>query len=680
MDGLRKTSAGHRHKAEDKTALGVDADADADTRRGAPIPGLAGTDSNITIDGVPSAHIETIQMTVPGAHIEDGGVTISCRDLSYYFDKVIPPDNRKDKMLVAVGLQKPRTEAKFLLDNLNFSIRPKTMIALMGPSGAGKTTLLDVIAGLKNTGTITGDILFNGEERPRSFKRITGYVQQTNVLPSTLTVWETLYYTALLKLEEGLSDAAKRKRVDEVVALLGLGKCRETVIGSHLSRGISGGQAKRVTIGIELIHNPLILFLDEPTTGLDSATSYDVMKQVRKIADTGKSVVCTIHQPSTDVFAMFDKLLLLVAGRLVYLGKPMEAIPYFEKFGFPYDSAMNPADYLISVTGPGTGHGTRLVDGPEVASGFFAEEYVKSTLAEAGLVSAMDAARHRGDPKETKLREEAPSFVTSFAFSTRVMLRRSFKMHLREPTFLSTRIYQNVLTALIMLSIYYNLGTDATGRYDRVNVLFFMVTVAGLSSFKFLSGMFEERALFIRERSSGTYRVSSYFVTLWLTEFPFSVISLTLFSLIVYFGVGLNLSAGRFFYFVIIMILTQEVGLAFAQTFAGLSSTFEGATALCSITLTLYMLMSGYLINLDNIPNYWIWAYYTNFMAYALNGLIVNEFSGQVYGGVPGSVVIDDRGADVVSQGANVAILCGLMAAFRSFAYLGMRFVRHDQR
>jgi ATP-binding cassette, subfamily G (WHITE), member 2 len=191
----------------------------------------------------------------------------------------------------------------------------------MGPSGCGKTTLLDILAGRKTVGRLEGELLYGGVSPSRTFlRRYTGYVEQFDTLVDTLTVEEMLMYTAELKLPPTVTREEKQRRVDQLIERLGLGVCRNTRIGSPLQRGISGGQAKRVNIGIALITEPRVLFLDEPTTGLDSFTSHEIVKVVRDVSEAGVTVCATIHSPTEGSFKLFDMLILMLQGKIVYLG------------------------------------------------------------------------------------------------------------------------------------------------------------------------------------------------------------------------------------------------------------------------------------------------------------------------------------------------------------------------
>lgn len=271
--------------------------------------------------------------------------------------------------------------------------------------------------------------------------------------------------------------AAIARQVDALIVELGLASCADVLIGNEMNRGISGGQAKRVNIGLELVTSPAILFLDEPTSGLDSQRALDVMRVVRSICDRGTTVICTVHQPSSDIYALFDRLLLLVAGEVVYLGEADRAVAYFQQFGFEYHAGMNPADFVIGVTSEVSHNAQRMVAGPVVEKGFFAETYKKSAIAELRKVSAM-RAREVGVTRQ--LRPEEEKFLNGVLYNIQVIWARSLVKCLRDPAFLRSRVIMPVVVALIFMLVYLQSPYNSQGVRNResliqLTVMFFTI-------------------------------------------------------------------------------------------------------------------------------------------------------------------------------------------------------------
>jgi len=275
------------------------------------------------------------------------------------------------------------SSGKVILEDISAFILAGEMCALMGKSGAGKTTLLDLLSQrllVTSAEQVTGSISYDGIDSYSSINSSNNrtsypnynnttishsffaYVPQFNVLNGSLTVLETLRYAAAFKLDEWMATSTKEERVLSIINMLGLKEVQDSLIGSMDDRGISGGQLKRVSIAIEIISLPILLYLDEPTTGLDSFTSLEVMSAVRNMTNMNQAVtLCTIHQPSTELFELFDRLLLLANGRVLYFGPTSGVIDYFMScpWGFDYQVTSNPADFIISIaTGSKTKSGS----------------------------------------------------------------------------------------------------------------------------------------------------------------------------------------------------------------------------------------------------------------------------------------------------------------------------------
>ncbi|KAL8206728.1 UNVERIFIED_CONTAM: hypothetical protein K2H54_021657 [Gekko kuhli] len=221
--------------------------------------------------------------------------------------------------------------------------------AILGPTGSGKSSLLDILATRKDPHGLTGEILINGYPQPPKFKCMSGYVVQEDIVMGTLTVRENLEFSAALRLPSSMSSKEKKERVDQIIMELGLTKVADAKVGTPFTRGISGGEKKRVCIGLELITDPPILFLDEPTTGLDSSTANGVMELLKRMSLSGKTIIFSIHQPRYSIFKLFDSVTLLAAGRLVYHGLVDKVLPYFLSLGFVCEAYNNPADFLMDI-------------------------------------------------------------------------------------------------------------------------------------------------------------------------------------------------------------------------------------------------------------------------------------------------------------------------------------------
>ncbi|QDZ19336.1 ABC transporter [Chloropicon primus] len=264
-----------------------------------------------------------------------------------------------------ICVPKRETFTKSVLRNVAGTIKGGEMYALLGPSGAGKTTLLDVISRRKTVGDIRGEILFDGKKISNlRLKTETAYIQQQDVLLGYFTVHEYILFHAFLKLPKWVTSKQKKMRCTYAIQKLGLEKCMHSRIGEPLKRGVSGGERKRVCIALGLLTEPKCLFLDEPTSGLDSHISLEVMRVVKSLSNDGRTVICTIHQPSQVIYTLFDNLILLQNGEVAYWGAGKEvAEDFFYQLGFPKEGYDNTAEYLLSVVSgavkSGKGHSSQ---------------------------------------------------------------------------------------------------------------------------------------------------------------------------------------------------------------------------------------------------------------------------------------------------------------------------------
>ena len=239
-----------------------------------------------------------------------------------------------------------------ILSSVTGCIQPGQIMAIMGASGAGKSTFLDILARKSKRGIVSGSLMVNGRQVSKSeYKAMVGFVDQEDTLMSTLTVYETVLYSALLRLPRDMSLEAKKLRTLETMHELGILGIRDSRIGSSGHRSISGGEKRRVSIACELVTSPSILLLDEPTSGLDAYNAHNVIESLVALAKNyNRTVVFTIHQPRSNIVALFDRLVVLAAGRTVYSGSYAKCPAYFESIGYPCPLGFNIADYLSKHT------------------------------------------------------------------------------------------------------------------------------------------------------------------------------------------------------------------------------------------------------------------------------------------------------------------------------------------
>ncbi|XP_068691451.1 broad substrate specificity ATP-binding cassette transporter ABCG2-like isoform X2 [Montipora foliosa] len=378
------------------------------------------------------------------------------------------------------GIKKERQ----IIKNLSGLLQPG-LNAILGPTGSGKTTLLDILAGRKDRKHLSGVVLVNGQKQPENFKCITGYVVQDDVVMGTLTVRENLHFSASLRLSRKLSKRERSKRVEETLSDLGLFHVAESKVGNEFIRGISGGERKRTNIGMELILAPSVLFLDEPTTGLDAATAVSVVQLLQGLGHRGKTVIMSIHQPRYSIFKTFDTISLLSNGEFVYQGPANQAMKYFE-------------DIETTVVSMGEGHSsTKPPNLPEIFRksqfGKIVQDSTKPILEEFSA-SQGSVVVSEGD----KI-----TYATSFCSQLVTVFGRAAKNILRNPQTSIVQLIVMIIFALIVGAIYYQLKGDEHGIQNRVGVFFFLVmnTVFGnLSAVE----------LFVKKRPTFNTRISEW--------------------------------------------------------------------------------------------------------------------------------------------------------------------------
>ncbi|KAF5832191.1 hypothetical protein DUNSADRAFT_11998 [Dunaliella salina] len=266
-------------------------------------------------------------------------VTVSLHNVCAYVPVLVTPDSKNQN-------DGPK-ERKVLFDCCGV-VEPGEVLALMGPSGSGKSTLLQVLGG-RSTCRISGDMLFNGAPLTKNVKKRLGFVTQDDVLFAELTVYETLFFSAMLRLPRSWPKQKKLDRVEMVMTILGIQKCRDTIIGNSMMRGVSGGERKRVSIGAELLINPSVLFLDEPTSGLDSTTALKLVQTMRQLASGGRTVIASIHQPSSRLYQQMDKLMLLSEGYILYYGHTLAAAHWLAIAGHPLPFGVSVPDHILDL-------------------------------------------------------------------------------------------------------------------------------------------------------------------------------------------------------------------------------------------------------------------------------------------------------------------------------------------
>ncbi|XP_061439051.1 broad substrate specificity ATP-binding cassette transporter ABCG2-like isoform X4 [Rhineura floridana] len=510
--------------------------------------------------------------------------------------------------------------------------------AILGPTGSGKSSLLDILATRKNPKGLSGDILINGFPLPPNFKCISGYVVQDDVVMGTLTVRENLEFSAALRLPLSMSIKEKDERVNTVIKELDLSKVADSKVGTYFIRGVSGGERKRTCIGLELITHPTVLFLDEPTTGLDASTANAVLLLLKKMSEQGRTIIFSIHQPRYSIYKLFDSLTLLAAGRLLYHGPCENALPYFKTLGYVCEPYNNPADFFLDViNGDSTAVGmskltvlTETVDetGKEyesIAAGL-AERFSRYGNYKA-LRAELDAMSS-DDTKKATIYKEIP-YSTPFFHQLKWASKRTFKNLIGNPQNSTAQICIATFMGIILGAVFAGVKNDATGIQNRVGALFFLTTNQVLNSITTVELFITEKRIFIHEYISGYYRVSAYFFSKIIADMvPMRTLPGIILTSLNYFTIGFKPTVAAFFIMMITVILVAYTASSMALAVATGQDVTSVANLLINICFVFMIVFSGLLVNLTTISPWLLWLKYFSIPRYGLNALQINEFIG----------------------------------------------------
>jgi ABC-type multidrug transport system ATPase subunit len=589
---------------------------------------------------------------------------------------------------------------KPIIKNLTGCFLPGKMTAIMGASGAGKTTLLKAIAGEGARGVLTGELQVNGHNVDTdTIRRESGFVFQDDLIMATMTVREAITFSARLRLPPAMPLAEKVTRVEQVIQLLHLDNCADTIIGSALTKGgISGGERKRVAIGMELITNPSILFLDEPTTGLDTYTAYSVVNTLHHLADSGRTIVATIHQPSSDIFHLFDNLIVLSQGHIVYQGPAQDLVSFAAELDLHCDNYVNPADFLFM----------QILNSPENLVGdtdqdsfqaqrlsLLATQYKASTGCQQYLEHNM--TRYTGLPFDLNKKIHAPNMLEQMW----VIGMRNFRNVARNPMGMRAKLFQAIFMGAVVAAIFYNLKTNQSSTQDRIGSLFFMAMTMMNGAFSILALFGQERLIVEREQALGLYSTAVYFIPKVLTELPQNLLGPVLQGTIVFFALGYNRTyvttvAEKYFFFIVTVVLTANtgngLGIFIASIFPDLRITLVAAPPM----ILPLMIFSGFFINTASVPVYLMWIKYLSPMFYAFQAYCHNEFTGLLltcdadeYVTAPtcpadnpkcmcplttGEEVLQSLNFDMnLNKAHHVVFLCALFIGFHVLAFFALR-------
>ncbi|KAI3697252.1 hypothetical protein L6452_30130 [Arctium lappa] len=588
--------------------------------------------------------------------------------------------------------------ARRVLREVSCHAKPFELLAIVGPSGAGKSSLLEILAGKITPQTARISVNRKPVDKSR-FNKISGYVTQKDTLFPLLTVEETLVFTAKLRLK--LPKPELSSRVRSLIHELGLTHVANARVGDDRVRGISGGERRRVSIGVAVVHDPEVVILDEPTSGLDSNSAFQIIDMVKTMAETrGKTVVLSIHQPGFRIIKLFNSILLLANGTVLLQGTIDELNLSLRLMGLEPPLHVNIVEFAIDSIDTIQEQKNQKTSNLEqetinvsstnrsITQGKFT---LQQLFQQSKVIDLDHDDKHDQDQDQDQERTIQDGFLNSRLYETLILTHRFWKNISRTKELFACRTLQMLVSGLILGSIFYNLNMDLIGAEERVGLFAFILTFLLSTTVEALPVFLQEREILMKETSCGSYRVSSYAIANGLVYLPFLLILAVLFATPLYWLVGLNPSFMAFSRFLLLIWLILYTANSVVVCFSALVPNFIIGNSVISGVMGSFFLFSGYFVSEKGMPKYWIFMHYISLFKYPFEGLLMNEFSGggegrcleELFGKclVSGEDVLREQGGYGSKEGKwkNFVIMVCFILVYRFISYVILR-VRCSQK
>ncbi|GAD98658.1 ATP-binding cassette transporter, putative [Paecilomyces variotii No. 5] len=581
-----------------------------------------------------------------------------------------------------------------ILTDANGIIHGGEMVALMGPSGSGKTTLLNSIAHRKAAAgaTTTGLRLANGQSIGVSeIRELSSYVEQDDALIGSLTVHETMQFAAKLALPSSVSKKERLQRIDDLISSFGMRSQAQTIVGTPLKKGLSGGQKKRLEVASRLVTNPKIVFLDEPTSGLDSTLSFEVMNYIKQIGKKNNLIIISsIHQPSTKTFELFDKLCLLSRGKTCYFGPVKSAGEYFERIGYKMPQKVNPAEFYLDLINmdlakEGDDVATRV---KHITHSWASSIEASNIKEEINMIISMPDDPEKSVPKVSKVKTAKPApWMIPW-----VLFQRSWIKAYRDIVAYGTRMIMYLGLAILMGTVFLRFSTTQSHIQPFVSSIFFSSAFISFMAVAYVPAFLEDRATFSKERANGLVGPLAFTVSNFLIGLPFLFVITVLFAVVQYWLTNMRPNADSFWMFVLWLFLDLVAAESLVVLVSSIFPVFVVALAVTAFANGLWMCVSGFLVPMGILNPFWKYVFhYIDYQAYVFQGMMVNEFKHRTYecdslgdgnyqcmypsdlnsvGKISGIAVLRQYGINPNIQGTWVGIMIGIIAAYRLLGYL----------
>ncbi|EEB12071.1 ABC transporter, putative [Pediculus humanus corporis] len=628
------------------------------------------TEMNVFIPPVPPPPPPTAPSALPSEQLLTSSSTaIPAKSLTH-LPKRPPVDIEFSDITYTVPTAKG---SKLILRNLNGLFRSGHLTAILGPSGSGKSTLLNVLAGYKSVGC-GGTILTNGQPRDMGlFRKISRYIMQEDIIQHNLTVEECMIISANLKLGKSRNKEEKLVAVNEILDILRLNNCRKT-----WTTKLSGGEKKRLSIALELVNNPPVIFLDEPTTGLDDLSSSQCISLLKVLAMGGRTIVCSIHTPSARLFSMFDHVYIVAHGYCVFQGCVNDIVPFLQTFGFNCPTHYNPADFIM-----------------EVSSGEYGNYIDKMVAAvdNGKIYKWMNPNGDKSEPLPTSRltpiqnNKKDYNFDSSGWLQFRILFKRMLLQLLRDYKYLLLKVILYIFVAFLVGGMFFQMGNDASKTL--FNLGFCFVTLIALLYFPMMPVLLQfpsEVQLLKREYFNRWYGLTSYFFAMSFSRLPIQLLLPSIYTIIVYILTNQPLELYRYLWFWCISLIVAVTSESFALVLSSSLSVVNGIFTGPALSVPLMLLaVYGLGYGSANTPVYMKLFMSLSYLRYGLEGLVT-----AIYGGNRPNLIcpaediychyrnpktiIDLAGMENASLWYDVTALFGIAFTFRIACFLLLRY------
>ncbi|KMT06318.1 hypothetical protein BVRB_7g160010 [Beta vulgaris subsp. vulgaris] len=570
--------------------------------------------TNFVIPNEPMSNNSVMMKANRGMILAFRPLSIAFNHINYYVDT---PSEMK-----ILGYEGDRLQ---LLRDVSGAFRPGILTALVGVTGAGKTTLIDVLAGKKTRGYIEGSISVSGYPKNQTtFARISGYCEQIDIHSPHLTIYESLLYSAWLRLPSNIDRKRRTIFIEEVMRLIELEPISDAIVGLPGTNGLSIEQRKRLTIAVELVANPSIIFMDEPTSGLDARAAAIVMRTMKNIVNTGRTIVCTIHQPSMDIFEAFDELMLMKrGGEIIYAGplgdRSYKLIEYFEAIhGVPkIREGYNPATWMLEITSPQAESQMDLD---------YAEIYAKSELYQRNQDIIRELSTPAPNSKDLYFKTK---YSQPFLVQFKACLWKQYRSYWQNPQYTGVRFFMAILMGALIGLIFWNKGGKLTKLQDMTNllgVLYAPIMFLGASNaLNVQIVVATERTVFYRERAAIMYSTLPFALAQLVIETVYLAIVNMIYVPLLYSMIGFEWTIGKFLYFYYFVFMCFTYHTALGMMLVSLTPRHEIASIFMTLFATFWNLFAGFFLPRPQIPIWWRWSYWTSPVAWTMYGLVTSQ-------------------------------------------------------